>query len=102
MMAVVLGLLVGKPLGITLLSWLAVKFRIAALPAGVNFGAIAGAGTLAGIGFTMAIFITTLAFKDANLIAASKVGILAASVLATVAGILVLLRALPRPGEEAR
>ena len=102
MLAVVLGLLVGKPLGITLLSWLAVRFRIASLPAGVSFGAIAGAGTLAGIGFTMAIFITTLAFKDANLIAASKVGILAASVLATVAGIVMLLRALPRPGEEAQ
>lgn len=96
MLAVALGLLVGKPLGITLVSWLAVRLRVASLPAGVTFGSIAGAGVLAGIGFTMAIFITTLAFKDSNLVAASKVGILGASLLATGLGIVTLSKALPR------
>ena len=93
--AVGLGLFLGKPLGVTLVSWLAVRARVAALPEGVGWGAILGAGALAGIGFTMALFITALAFEDATLVAASKVGILVASVLALVAGMAVLVRVLP-------
>lgn len=98
-LAVALGLLFGKPIGITAFAWLAVRLRLAALPAGVTWSAIVGAGILAGIGFTMAIFITTLAFTDPALVAASKVGILGASVLATALGLLVLSRALPRAAE---
>jgi NhaA family Na+:H+ antiporter len=95
MIAVALGLVLGKPLGITLVSWLAVRLGIAALPQGVSWGAILGAGVLAGIGFTMALFITALAFEDAVLVAASKVGILGASVVATVVGLALLGRVLP-------
>ena len=95
MLAVALGLLVGKPLGITLLAWLAVRLRVAVLPRGAGWGAIAGAGVLAGIGFTMALFITVLAFEDARLADASKVGILAASVAAAAGGLALLARVLP-------
>ena len=101
-LAVALGLLLGKPLGITLVSWLAVRLRIATLPEGVTWGLVLGAGILAGIGFTMALFITVLAFEDGALIAAAKVGILGASLLATVSGILVLVRALPRRAGSGR
>ena len=95
-LAVALGLLVGKPLGITLFSWLAVRAGLAALPAGVGWGALLGAGILGGIGFTMALFITSLAFPDEALAAASKLGVIAASVAAAILGIACLARALPR------
>ena len=97
-LAVALGLLVGKPLGITLLCWLAVRAGLAALPSGVGWGALLGAGILGGIGFTMALFITSLAFPDEAMAAASKLGVIAASVLAAVLGILCLARSLPRGG----
>jgi NhaA family Na+:H+ antiporter len=96
--AVALGLLVGKPLGITLLAWLAVRLRLAVLPRGVGWSSILGAGVLAGIGFTMALFITALAFEDAALVAASKVGILGASIVAAILGLAWLSRSLPAPG----
>jgi NhaA family Na+:H+ antiporter len=96
-LAVALGLLVGKPLGITLVSWLAVRAGLAVLPAGVGWGALLGAGILAGIGFTMALFITALAFPDPALAAASKLGVIAASVLCAALGIAYLARSLPRP-----
>jgi NhaA family Na+:H+ antiporter len=94
--AVALGLFVGKPVGITLVAWLAVRLRLAALPNGVGWGAIFGAGMLGGIGFTMALFITALAFADPAHAAASKVGVFVASLLATVAGVAILGRVLPR------
>jgi NhaA family Na+:H+ antiporter len=94
---VALGLLLGKPLGITLLAWLAVRLGLAELPRGVGWFQIAGAGLLAGIGFTVALFIAALAFDDANLVAGAKVGILAASLLATLGGAALLAKALPRP-----
>jgi NhaA family Na+:H+ antiporter len=97
-LGVALGLLVGKPLGITLLAWLAVRSRLAALPEGVGFAQIAGAGMLGGIGFTMALFITTLAFDQPGLAAASKIGVMGASLLATLLGVAWLARALPRAG----
>ena len=68
--AVGLGLLAGKPIGIVLFSWLAVKIGLARLPVGINWGVITGGGFLAGIGFTMAIFIASLALEDALLDAA--------------------------------
>ncbi|HEU4643122.1 MAG TPA: Na+/H+ antiporter NhaA [Gemmatimonadaceae bacterium] len=96
-MGVMLGLVIGKPLGITGLSWLAVRTGIAALPRGVSWPMIAGAGVLGGIGFTMALFIAGLAFPDGALLEAAKLGILAASTLAGVTGWLLLRR---RPGES--
>jgi NhaA family Na+:H+ antiporter len=94
-LAVAAGLLLGKPLGITLFALAAVRLRIAALPAGVGTGALFGAGLLGGIGFTMALFITALAFGESSFAAAAKVGVLAASLLACVGGLWLLARALP-------
>jgi NhaA family Na+:H+ antiporter len=94
--AVALGLLIGKPIGITLFSFVAVKLRLAALPRGVNWTSIFATGLLAGIGFTVALFITRLAFDNPLFIDGSKVGILAASTAAGIVGLLVLSRTLPR------
>jgi NhaA family Na+:H+ antiporter len=98
------GLLFGKPIGIVLFSWLAVRLRWAALPDGVTWRSLSGAGVLGGIGFTMALFIAALAFpapRDGSAVGESllldeaKVGVLAASALAGLVGWL-LLRSSPR------
>ena len=93
--AVALGLLIGKPTGIVLFSWLAVQAGMAKLPSGVGWAAVWGGGILAGIGFTMAIFIAGLAMEGA-LLSAAKVGILAGSLASAVLGIIVLTAALPK------
>jgi NhaA family Na+:H+ antiporter len=93
--AVMLGLVVGKPLGVVLFSLLAVKLGIGRLPQGVNWGAMVGAGFLAGIGFTMAIFIAGLALQG-DLLDAAKVGILAGSVISAVVGVVMLIMSLPK------
>ena len=94
--AVALGLLIGKPVGITIFAWLAVRVRVAELPSGVDWFQIVAAGLLAGIGFTVALFIAALAFTDPTLVAGAKIGILGASLLATLGGGALLSRALPR------
>lgn len=81
-----LGLVIGKPLGITFFSAIAVKSGIADMPRHINMKQIAGAGMLGGIGFTMSIFISMLAFDDAGLQDLSKISILFASLVAGVAG----------------
>ena len=83
--AVFLGLALGKPLGVITLSWLAVRSGIAVRPPNLSWGMLAGGGMLAGIGFTMALFIAGLAFGDDHLNAA-KLGILSASVVSAVLG----------------
>jgi NhaA family Na+:H+ antiporter len=98
-LGIVLGLVVGKPLGIFLLSWLAVKSGRGTLPGGVTWGQVFGAGCLAGIGFTMSLFITGLAFHDESLQSAAKVGILVASFVSGVIGYVVLSKSLPRSPE---
>ncbi|MFC3396726.1 Na+/H+ antiporter NhaA [Brenneria rubrifaciens] len=92
------GLLIGKPLGVTLCSWLVIKSGYARLPAGVNFGQIMAVSVLCGIGFTMSIFITLLAFtnSDAEFITYAKLGILLASGLAAFWGYIVLRCTLPK------
>ena len=80
------GLVIGKPIGIFLFSFLAVKFKICLLPEGLNWKSILGAGMLGGIGFTMSIFITLLAFRDQNQIDSSKIMILFSSLLAGIFG----------------
>ncbi|MBN3190571.1 Na+/H+ antiporter NhaA [Pectobacterium brasiliense] len=91
------GLLIGKPLGITLFSWLTIRLGYARLPAGVHFSQIVAVSVLCGIGFTMSIFITLLAFSggDAELITYAKLGILLASGLAALLGYLALRGVLP-------
>ena len=93
------GLLLGKPIGIIGFSWLAVRTRLAVLPESVGWAALAGVGMLAGIGFTVAIFIATLAFADPAQLAGAKMAILAASLVAGCLGFLVLRRALPASAE---
>ena len=80
------GLLCGKPLGIFLFSLAAVKMRIAELPQGTNWKQIFALGIIAGIGFTMSIFIDGLAFSDENLINIGKAAILGTSLVAALAG----------------
>jgi NhaA family Na+:H+ antiporter len=93
--AVATGLVIGKPLGIVLFGWLAVRLVVKRLPEGITWGTLAGAGCLAGIGFTMALFIADLAL-DAALLDAAKVGIIAGSAVAAVIGMAALLILLPR------
>jgi NhaA family Na+:H+ antiporter len=85
-LGVVLGLVVGKQVGVTLSAWLAVRSGLADLPVGVGWRHIYGAGWLAGIGFTMSLFIGSLAFGEGVLLDAAKVGILTASLIAGLVG----------------
>ena len=98
--AVMVGLGVGKPVGIVSFSWLAVRMGIAKPPEGVSWSVLAAGGILAGIGFTMALFIASLALEGA-LLNAAKVGILSGSALSAVTGSLLLLWLLPKPVSSA-
>lgn len=84
------GLFLGKPIGITLLSMLAVRFGVSRLPKDLSWAHIVGAGFLGGIGFTMSIFITLLAFSDPDIIQSSKVMILITSLVAGIIGYFIL------------
>ncbi|MCP4897793.1 MAG: Na+/H+ antiporter NhaA [bacterium] len=96
---IIAGLFLGKQVGISLFSWLAIKTGQAALPEGVTWGQIWGASCLAGVGFTMSLFISDLAFDDAGIIASAKVGILIASLLSGIVGFVVLSKSLPKAEE---
>jgi NhaA family Na+:H+ antiporter len=88
---IVLGLVLGKPVGITLFAWLATRAGLAALPSGADWRALHGVSWLGGIGFTMSLFIAGLAFPgSAALLDSAKVGILGASVLAGLSGWMLL------------
>jgi NhaA family Na+:H+ antiporter len=88
MVGVVLALVVGKPLGVVGVTMLMVRTGLSRLPPGVTWGGVWLVGLLAGIGFTMSIFIANLAFIDANLLGAAKLGVLLASLLAATFGLL--------------
>ncbi len=101
---VMLGLLIGKPVGISLASFAAIRAGIADLPAGVTRGHVVGASVLAGIGFTMSLFIAGLAFRDPILLDDAKIGVLGASIVAGLGGFTILRALRPRPvapGESA-
>ena len=83
---IVLGLVVGKPLGIVGFALLARRTGLAAAPPGLDFRAVVGVGLVAGIGFTVSLFVAALAFDDPGQVAAAKVGVLAASVVAGAFG----------------
>ncbi|SFD82481.1 sodium/proton antiporter, NhaA family [Phytobacter palmae] len=87
-LGVIAGLFIGKPVGITLFCWLALRLKLAKLPQGAAFKQIMAVGVLCGIGFTMSIFIATLAFGDidTHMVAWAKLGILTGSILAAVVG----------------
>jgi len=89
MLAIVLGLVVGKPVGIVLAAWLAVRLEIAVKPAEYTWRQLTGAGALAGIGFTMSLFIAGQAFAEAEF-AAAKIAIFLASLIAAGLGMLIL------------
>lgn len=91
--AIIVGLLVGKPVGITLAAWLAVRLKVAQLPANTNFSHIIGVSLLGGIGFTVSLFITDLAFDSAATVDSAKIAVLTASVLASVLGVAALVKA---------
>jgi NhaA family Na+:H+ antiporter len=92
-LGVILGLVIGKPLGITLFSWLFVRLGIAHLPDGLTWAHIRGVSMLAGIGFTMSLFVTELAFAGAHAQAdEAKIGILLASFIAGLMGYMTLRR----------
>jgi Na+:H+ antiporter, NhaA family len=84
------GLVIGKPLGITAAAFVTVKSGIAKLPRGVGWASLLGYACLAGIGFTMSLFIAMLAFDQTAPVNAAKLGILAGSLLAGIAGVIVL------------
>jgi NhaA family Na+:H+ antiporter len=89
-LGIMAGLVLGKVIGILLFSRVMVSFKLAVLPEGVSWKQIYGAGLLAGIGFTMSIFISDLAFADEQLVQIAKIGIFGASLISAVAGFLVL------------
>jgi NhaA family Na+:H+ antiporter len=90
------GLIAGKPLGILSFSWLSIKMKLSSIPEEIDFRQVAGVGFLGGIGFTMSIFITLLAFGHSAEIAQSKISILIASVVAGAIGYGILKYVLPK------
>jgi NhaA family Na+:H+ antiporter len=89
---VVIGLVLGKPVGISAFAWLACRLGVAALPDGTNWAQLVGMAALGGIGFTVSLFITELAFESATLAAEAKLAVLASSVLASGIGAFLLSR----------
>lgn len=106
-MGVGLGLVFGKPLGIIAFSWLAIRTGLASMPRGITWAGVLVVGCVAGIGFTMALFIATLAFAGSSMLALAKIAVLVASAVAGVAGLVVGFGFLPRtenptPGDGER
>ena len=95
-LGVLLGLVIGKPLGVVLAVVVATRLRLATLPPEASWHDIAGLGALAGIGFTVSLFVTELAFEEGTLEGEAKVAILAASLCAAAAGAVILRRASSR------
>ena len=101
-LGIVLGLFVGKQIGVFAFSWVAVRLNLAALPEGATWRSLYGVGVLAGIGFTMSLFVANLAFDDPQLLEAAKVGVLTASLLAGVVGSAVVALTGPRKRRAGR
>jgi len=97
-LGVALGLFLGKQLGIFGFAWLAVRGGLARLPDGANWGSVYGVAVLCGIGFTMSLFVASLAFESSSqdIMAASRIGILAGTTASALLGLMVLKLALPR------
>ena len=90
-LGLVLGLVVGKPLGILAGAWIAVRLKVAAKPEAYTWRQLAGAGAFGGIGFTMSLFIAALAYDDPAVFSAAKAAIFAASLIAAIVGVAILL-----------
>jgi Na+:H+ antiporter, NhaA family len=85
-LGIIVGLVVGKPIGITLASLLAVRTGVGELPSGVTWRALIGVASIAGIGFTVSLFVTELAFDDERIVADAKIGVLVASIASAAVG----------------
>jgi NhaA family Na+:H+ antiporter len=96
-LGVFFGLVMGKPAGVLLFSWLLVKFKISSLPRQMSWQHMVGVGLLAGVGFTMSLFVTALAFNNPQHISDAKVGIFMASLISGIAGYFVLKGARATP-----
>lgn len=96
--AITIGLLVGKPVGIILLSWVAIKARVAILPIGIMFRHLTVLGIVSGIGFTMSLFIAQLAFENKILLTSAKLGVLTASSITAFLAIMMGRMLLPIGG----
>ena len=95
------GLVAGKLAGITAFTWIAVRLGAGRLPHGVHWRHITGMAALAGIGFTVSIFVAGLAYTDAGLVDQAKIGVLAASILAALIGSIVLLKGPRQPAVQS-
>jgi NhaA family Na+:H+ antiporter len=93
-LGIILGLIFGKPIGVMLFAWLTVRLKIGSLPLQISWRHIAGMGLLAGIGFTMSIFISLLSFGDSAYNTQAKFAVLIASVSAGVFGFIYLRQVL--------
>lgn len=100
-LGIIAGLVVGKPLGVSSFAWLATRLGIAELPAGVGWRQFLSASCLAGIGFTISLFITQAAFTDPQLLATAKSAILIASVASALLGWMLLNRISPRFDQQS-
>ena len=96
---VFIGLVIGKPLGVTLFSWLAVRLRLAELPEAVTWKQLVSSSFLTGIGFTMALFIASAAFNDPDMLDQAKLGIIFASLTAGITGYVLTLLTSPKMGQ---
>jgi NhaA family Na+:H+ antiporter len=101
-LGIIIGLVVGKPIGICLFAMLGISLGICTIPKGLKMKQLLGAGMLGGIGFTMSIFITLLAFEDNTLINSSKIAILMASSIAAILGFIWLKISLPKQTSHKR
>jgi NhaA family Na+:H+ antiporter len=101
MLAITLGLVLGKPIGIGLAAWLAVRANVATKPDAYSWRQLCGAGALGGIGFTMSLFIAGVAFQNPGDYAAAKIAIFLASLIAGGVGVLILWRRV-EPSDEPR
>ncbi len=99
-LGIILGLVIGKQVGVTFFSWIAVKLGWASLPKSINWQHIYGAGWLTGIGFTMSLFITDLAFINPLMQDKARIAILLASLVAGLGGYLILNRVLPKNNKK--
>jgi NhaA family Na+:H+ antiporter len=99
-LGIALGLFIGKPVGIFLTSWLAIASGLAAKPDSASWAQILGVGLLGGIGFTMSLFIGTLAFEGPEQAAQLRLGVLAGSLLSAIAGYALLRLSAPSPAQS--
>jgi len=100
-LGIILGLVAGKPIGILGTTWVAVRLSAGRLPKGVTWTHVCGAAAVAGIGFTMSLFVAALAFPDPQMLANAKLAVLTASLISASAGLMVLHAATRRSASAA-